>query len=92
VPTPLHRRSRGHLIDAVGRDGHAARGLIQGHDTYGLTALIAVEAARRLVADGAEPGVLAPAQAFDPSSFLTFLAAHGISWTITTSDTPAQQL
>ncbi|WP_331765800.1 hypothetical protein [Embleya sp. NBC_00896] len=61
---------------------------MRGHDTYGITAVIAVEAARRLAADGAEPGVLAPAQAYDPTSFLTFLAPHGISWTITVSDTP----
>jgi short subunit dehydrogenase-like uncharacterized protein len=65
---------------------------VQGHDTYGLTGVIAVEAARRLVADGAQPGVLAPAQAFDPTSFLAFLASHGISWTITSASTPAPQL
>ena len=64
---------------------------MRGHDTYGITAVIAVEAARRLVADGAKPGVLAPAQAYDPTSFLTFLAPHGISWTITVSDTPTAQ-
>jgi hypothetical protein len=44
--------------------------------------VIAVEAARRLVADGAGPGVLAPAQAYDPAGFLAFLAPRGISWTI----------
>jgi short subunit dehydrogenase-like uncharacterized protein len=80
-----------YLIDAVGRDGQSARGVVSGHDTYGITTVIAVEAARRLVADGAKPGVLAPAQAYDPTSFLTFLAPHGISWTITVSDTPIAQ-
>lgn len=46
------------------------RGAVEGTDGYGMTAIIAVEAARRLVADGARTGVLAPSQAFDPESFL----------------------
>jgi len=79
------------LIDAVGRDGQSARGIVQGHDTYGTTAVIAVEAARRLVADGAKAGVLAPAQAYDPTSFLNFLATHRVSWTITVSDLPTAE-
>lgn len=60
------------------RPGHRA-----GTDTYGTTAVIAVEAARRLVTDGAVSGVLTPAQAYDPAGFLDFLAPHGISWAIT---------
>ncbi|GAA3782746.1 saccharopine dehydrogenase NADP-binding domain-containing protein [Plantactinospora mayteni] len=89
-PTEEDRRTQRftYLIDAVGRNGQFARGVVQGHDTYGITAVIAVEAARRLVADGAKPGVLAPAQAYDPTSFLDFLAPYGISWTISLSDTP----
>ncbi|MEU2723273.1 saccharopine dehydrogenase family protein [Streptomyces smyrnaeus] len=89
-PTDENRRTQRftYLIDAVGRDGRRARGVVQGRDTYGSTAVIAAEAARRLVADGAEPGVLAPAQAFDPISFLTSLAPHGISWTVTGPDIP----
>lgn len=71
-----------YLVDAVGHDGRSARGVVQGIDTYGTTAVIAVEAARRLVADGAEPGVLAPAQGYDPISFLDFLRPSGIRWTI----------
>lgn len=92
-PTEEERRTQRftYLIDAVVRDGQTARGIVRGHDTYGITAVIAVEAARRLVTDGAKPGVLAPAQAFDPTSFLNFLAPHGISWTITTSDTRTPQ-
>lgn len=88
-PTEEARRTQRftYLIDAVGGDGQSARGILQGHDTYGITAVIAVEAARRLVADGAEPGVLAPAQAYDPTSFLAFLAPRGISWTIAVFDT-----
>lgn len=92
-PTEEDRRTQRftYLIDAVSRDGQSARGVVRGHDTYGITAVIAVEAARRLAADGAKPGVLAPAQAYDPTSFLAFLAPHGISWTITVSDTPTTQ-
>lgn len=52
--------------------------MVRGTDTYGSTAVIAVEAARRLAVDGAPPGVLAPAQAFDPADFLRVLAGHGI--------------
>ena len=56
--------------------------MVRGPDTYGTTALIAVEGARRLAAGGAEPGVLAPAEAFDPAGFLDFLTLHGIDWSI----------
>ena len=92
-PTEEDRRTQRftYLIDAVGSDSRSARGIVQGHDTYGITAVIAVEAAPRLVADGAKPGVLAPAQAYDPISFLTFLTPHGIRWTITVSDTGTAQ-
>ncbi|GAA0925208.1 saccharopine dehydrogenase [Pseudonocardia zijingensis] len=84
-PTEEERRAQRFtcLLDAVGPDGRAARGVVRGRDSYGTTAVIAVEAARRLVADGTEPGVLAPAQAFDPAGFLTFLEPHAISWTVT---------
>lgn len=68
-----------YLVDATGTDGRTVRGVVRGTDTYGSTAVIAVEAARRLAAGGAPPGVLAPAQAFDPAGFLGFLAGRGIS-------------
>ena len=89
-PTEDARRAQRftYLIDAVGHDGQTARGVVQGSDTYGTTSVIAVEAARRLVANGAEPGVLVPAQAYDPISFLDFLAPYGISWTISVSSRP----
>ena len=70
------------VADATGSDGRCARGVVSGHDTYGATALIAVEGARRLAAGSAQAGVLAPAQAYDPADFLDFLAQHGISWSI----------
>jgi short subunit dehydrogenase-like uncharacterized protein len=70
------------VIDAVGTDGRLARGVVRGPDTYGTTAVIAAESACRLVADPAKPGVLAPAQAYDPTDFLNRLGPHGIHWTI----------
>jgi len=69
-------------VEATGRDGRVARGEVEGTDGYGKTATIAVEAARRLVVDGAKPGVLAPSQAFDPESFLGFLSGHGVRWRV----------
>jgi short subunit dehydrogenase-like uncharacterized protein len=76
-----------YVLDATGTDGRDARGIVQGPDTYGTTAVIAVEAARRLVAEPAKPGVLAPSQAFDPAAFLDFLVPHGVERTI--EDSPA---
>jgi hypothetical protein len=63
------------------------RGAVQGPDTEGTTAVIAVEAARRLVRDGAKTGRAHTAQAYDPTGFLNFLAPHGISLAIPASDT-----
>jgi short subunit dehydrogenase-like uncharacterized protein len=71
-----------YVLDATSTDGRRARGIVQGPDTYGTTAVIAVESARRLIADPAKPGVLAPAQAYHPTAFLDFLIPHGIQRTI----------
>ncbi|MGN9844172.1 saccharopine dehydrogenase family protein [Nonomuraea sp. H19] len=76
-----------YVLDATSTDGRRARGIVQGPDTYGTTAVIAVESARRLIADPAKPGVLAPAQAYHPTAFLDFLIPHGIQWII--EDMPA---
>lgn len=70
------------LAEAVAEDGTRARGWVTGADAYGLTGVIAVEGARRLVADGAPPGALTPAQAFDPADFLNQLTPHGVTWRI----------
>ncbi|WP_027945436.1 saccharopine dehydrogenase family protein [Amycolatopsis taiwanensis] len=70
-----------YVVDAVRHDREAVRGVVRGTDTYGTTAVIAVEAAQRL-ASSAEPGVLAPAQAVDPADFLEFLAGQELSWAI----------
>jgi short subunit dehydrogenase-like uncharacterized protein len=70
------------VVEATGEDGRQARGIVQGTDMQGITAVIAVEGARRLVADGTKSGVLAPAQAFDPADFLEYLTGHGVNWSV----------
>lgn len=87
LPEGPSEQSRGtqrftYLIDATTEDGRSGRGAIWGADTYGTTAVIAAEAAIRLTANRAV-GVLAPSQAFDPTSFLASLAPHGLSWEVT---------
>ncbi|MEV0388673.1 saccharopine dehydrogenase NADP-binding domain-containing protein [Nonomuraea sp. NPDC050643] len=83
-PTEQARESQRftYVLDAVALDGRRARGVVAGPDTYGTTATIAVESARRLVTGPAKPGVLAPAQAYDPAAFLDFLLLHDVRWTI----------
>ncbi len=70
------------MVEATSESGRPARGVVQGTDMQGSTAVIAVESARRLVADGARPGVLAPAQAYRPVDFLEFLVRHGVQWSV----------
>lgn len=58
----------------VGRDTERLReaadraGIVRGTDPYGTTELLAVEGAHQLATGGAEPGVLAPAQAVAPAA------------------------
>lgn len=70
------------LVEVAGRDGRIARGVVQGPDMYGMTAVIAVEGARRLLEKGAPRGVLAPAQVFEAADFLDALAVHGVRWSV----------
>ncbi|MBO2463271.1 saccharopine dehydrogenase family protein [Actinomadura violacea] len=70
------------LAEASDRSGRTVRGEVTGTDGYGTTAVIAVEGARRLVADGAPAGTRTPAEAFDPADLLGFLAASGASWRV----------
>jgi hypothetical protein len=83
-PSAEHRGSTSFavIVDIVGIDGRRVRGTVEGRDAYGTTGVIAVEAARRLVTDPPGPGVLAAAQAYDPSDFLNFLTPYGVTWTI----------
>jgi short subunit dehydrogenase-like uncharacterized protein len=78
------RRAATFTIVAEADDGRGrrVRGIVEGSDLYGTTAVIAAEGARRLVAGGAPAGVLAPAQAYDPAGFLGALAPHGVRWEI----------
>ncbi|WP_416565871.1 saccharopine dehydrogenase family protein [Nocardia testacea] len=71
-----------YLLDAIDHQGRQTRGIIRGRDTYGTTAVAAVEAARRLAAGNTAAGVQTPAQAFDPSDFLETLSGHDLGWTI----------
>ncbi|MFG1967961.1 saccharopine dehydrogenase NADP-binding domain-containing protein [Nonomuraea fuscirosea] len=71
------------LAEATGTGGGRARGWVTGSDAYRMTAVIAVEGARRLAEDGAPAGTLAPAQAFDPAGFLDHLTTHGVTWQVT---------
>ncbi|MDX3228118.1 saccharopine dehydrogenase family protein [Streptomyces sp. ME19-01-6] len=83
-PTAAERKAMrwAFAVEVLGADGRRARGEVRGSDAYGTTAVIAVEAARRLATDGAPSGVLAPAQAFDAAGFLDFLGDHGVSWSV----------
>lgn len=71
------------VAEAHGTDGRVGRCTVTGSDVYGITAVMAVEVARRMQADGYDrAGALAPAQAVDPEDFLGFLGEHGISYRV----------
>lgn len=79
-PSDEDRRSVLFTVVCDARAGdRTRRGLVRGGDVYGLTAVTASEGALRM-ADPAfdRKGALAPAQAFDPASFLDSLADNGI--------------
>ncbi|WP_052848692.1 saccharopine dehydrogenase family protein [Streptomyces avicenniae] len=83
VPEDVRRAGRWLMLaEATAPDGRRARGWAGGPDGYGLTAVIAVEAAHRLVTEPPGPGVLSPAQAFAPRPFLDALAPHGVTWRV----------
>ncbi|HST39025.1 MAG TPA: hypothetical protein VLK58_05935, partial [Conexibacter sp.] len=82
-PPEQQRRAARFTVVAVahGEDGRSRAGVVRGEDVYGLTAVTVVESAARMLEPGfAAAGVLAPASAFDPASFLDALAPAGISW------------
>lgn len=81
-PDAAARRASAFTIvaDAHGESGQTARAVVEGNDVYGITAVMAVEFARRMAADDfAGAGALAPAQVVDPLEFLGFLGEHGVS-------------
>ncbi|GAA3655804.1 saccharopine dehydrogenase NADP-binding domain-containing protein [Nonomuraea antimicrobica] len=70
------------MAEATDITGNRARGWVTGTDGYRLTAVIAVEGARRLVMDGGPAGARTPAQVFDPADFLDFLTSFGVTWSV----------
>lgn len=65
--------------EARGKSG-VRRGTVRGSDVYGLTAVSLAHGALLCADPGYErSGALAPAQAFDPASFLAALADFGVS-------------
>jgi short subunit dehydrogenase-like uncharacterized protein len=71
------------VADAHARDGSTQRATVRGTDIYGITAVMAVEFARRL-RDGeiSARGALAPAEAVDAEEFLGFLGEHGLAYEV----------
>ncbi len=56
------------------------RGIVRGSDVYGITAVLLAEGAARMARGGPrESGALAPAQAFEPASFMRSLEPFGVS-------------
>lgn len=83
-PEEVRRRAEfAVVVVAQGEDGSTGRGLARGRDVYGLTAASAVHAAA-LMTDGGydRAGALAPAQAYDPASFLDHLGGHGLTYEV----------
>jgi short subunit dehydrogenase-like uncharacterized protein len=68
--------------EARGKSG-TRRGTVRGNDVYGLTAVSLAQGAL-LCSDSAyeRSGALAPAQAFDPASFLAALSDFGVSFEV----------
>ncbi|MFI7132735.1 hypothetical protein ACIBQ1_44145 [Nonomuraea sp. NPDC050153] len=84
VPEEEARRAARWLMTAEATDvmGNRARGWVTGTDGYRLTAVIAVEGARRLVMDAGPTGARTPAQAFGPADFLDFLIPFDVTWSV----------
>ena len=82
-PSEAARARAGFAVVVEARAGDdVARGVIEGHDLYGLTAVACAEAVQRLGAAGERPaGALAPAEAFDPAMFLDALSSH-LTWRV----------
>jgi short subunit dehydrogenase-like uncharacterized protein len=83
-PSESDRHASRFTIVAEARAGsRVRRGTVSGPDVYGLTARTTVEGAL-LVADPSfdRSGALAPAQAFDPASFLDSLADFGVDYEV----------
>ncbi|GAA2632434.1 hypothetical protein SMC26_30795, partial [Actinomadura fulvescens] len=84
IPDADARASERWLMLAQAADGRGrqVQGWVTGLDPYRLTAVIAVEGARRLAEGGAPSGARTPAEVFDPADFLKFLEPFGVTWQI----------
>jgi short subunit dehydrogenase-like uncharacterized protein len=81
APSEQNRKASRFTISCEARNKSGARrGIVRGSDVYGLTA-VSVAHGALLCADPAydRSGALAPAQAFDPASFLAVMADIGLS-------------
>jgi short subunit dehydrogenase-like uncharacterized protein len=81
APSERNRKASRFTIscEARGKAG-ARRGTVRGSDVYGLTAVSLAHGAQLCADRGYErSGALAPAQAFDPTSFFAALAEFGVS-------------
>jgi short subunit dehydrogenase-like uncharacterized protein len=83
-PSIEDRKRAGFTIDCDVTAGRTSRrGVIEGSDVYGLTAVTIAEGALRLAAPGCEhSGALAPSEAFEPADFLAAIAHAGIGYEI----------
>lgn len=67
----------------IAGEGGTRNATVRGRGLYTITAPLMVEAATRLLADGApRSGALAPAEAFEPKQMLDGLAAHGLEYEV----------
>lgn len=80
-PTPEQREASAFTIrvELEGLAGERAAVEVQGRDPYGLTAVIAVEGARRAMAGAGAAGVLAPSQLVEPAGFLADLSRYDLA-------------
>jgi short subunit dehydrogenase-like uncharacterized protein len=76
APSESARRASRFVVSCEARSGdRVRRGAVRGADVYGLTAASLAHGAMLCAAPGYDrAGALAPAQAFDPASFLTALS------------------
>jgi short subunit dehydrogenase-like uncharacterized protein len=84
------RKSRFTIVSEARAGSRTRRGTVSGHDPYGLTAATTSQGAL-LAADPSfdRSGALAPAQAFDPKSFLDALAGFGVAYEVEPLPVPA---
>jgi short subunit dehydrogenase-like uncharacterized protein len=90
-PSEEDRRKARFTISCEARavGGGSRRAKVSGPDVYGLTAVTTVEGALRAADPGFDrSGALAPAQAFDPASFLDSLAGFGVSYEVEAAPQP----